>query len=317
MGDIILTQPVISLLFEAYPDSEIHYICKAQFAELVRCLDKRISVLVYEKSIRWHKLLTHSRYDLVLDLHAKLASWLIKNLVNANIKRVYDKQRGIRKAIVSGARDLAIESTTRLYFSALRGIVSEDQIMSVSSPRIGLPEQTSNLDLLPDFATGKTTIAIFPGAAHPTKIYPLRYLDEMIKMTGRDYRFLLFGSKQENHLCLRLADSNPETAINLCGALSFSELNRVLARCDLVISGDSGPMHLAAALNKKQIAIFGSTHPRLGFAPQNENAILLCLDLPCQPCSLHGVKRCPLGHFDCMMKIKPDVIYQIIQKAIG
>lgn len=317
LGDIILTQPVISLLFEEYPSAEIHYICKPQFVELVQCLDPRIKAIAYEKNPAMLLRLANSKYDIVLDLHGKLASWLISRSVKAKTKKVYDKRRSMRKAIVSGAKDLFIESTTSLYFSALDGIVSKEKQKLATAPRIGLPDRTPHLELLPDFDPKFKTIAIFPGAAHPTKIYPYRYLNESIKLTGKEYRFILLGSYEENHLGLRLADANPEKTFNLCGAYSFAQLIHVLERCDLVISGDSGPMHLAAALGKKQIAIFGSTHPRLGFAPQNPHAKVICLNLSCQPCSLHGANRCPLGHFDCMMKIKPADLMREIQTILG
>jgi heptosyltransferase II len=86
---------------------------------------------------------------------------------------------------------------------------------------------------------------------------------------------------------------------------------------DLVISNDSGPMHIAAALQKNQIALFGATHPILGFSPMNNNATVICKNISCQPCSLHGSERCPKGHFDCMNKIKPIEIAEESQKILS
>jgi len=61
-------------------------------------------------------------------------------------------------------------------------------------------------------------------------------------------------------------------------------------------------------LGKKQVAIFGSTHPRLGFAPLNDQAMVLCSNVSCQPCSLHGLAACPRKHFACMMSIEPEQV---------
>jgi len=72
-------------------------------------------------------------------------------------------------------------------------------------------------------------------------------------------------------------------------------------------------MHLAAALRKPQIAIFGGTHPRLGFAPLNDKAIVLTADLACQPCSLHGRNKCPKGTFECMKQITPEMVEKALE----
>lgn len=99
--------------------------------------------------------------------------------------------------------------------------------------------------------------------------------------------------------------------------LGLAELIRVIGACDLVLSNDSGPMHLAAALGKKQVALFGATHPRLGFSPMNDNAVVLCRDLDCQPCSLHGGHACPKGHFGCMTGIPAEKILGLIDQMLG
>jgi heptosyltransferase-2 len=82
----------------------------------------------------------------------------------------------------------------------------------------------------------------------------------------------------------------------------------MIKQASVVVTNDSGPMHIAAALAKPQIALFGATTPQLGFAPLNEKAIVLCQNLPCQPCSLHGQETCPKRHFACMLSIKPEAI---------
>ena len=94
--------------------------------------------------------------------------------------------------------------------------------------------------------------------------------------------------------------------LNLCDEFSTGKLIAFMDKLDLIISNDSGPMHIAAALRKPQIAIFGSTSTKLGFKPLNKKAIVLETDLNCQPCSLHGRKKCPRTHFNCMRNINPQ-----------
>lgn len=312
LGDVMLTQPVVAELKDRYPGAVIHYLCKPEYAELVRLFGNVAEVLPYRKSLLWHLGLLSRSYDLVIDLHAKFSTWLLRNLVRAKQKVVYDKQRALRQKIVRKGKGLAIESTLRLYYSALDKLFPESGY--TNRPLRQPVLQLNNLRIkhlsLPPVHPGKRIAAIFAGAAHPTKIYPLQQWVELIRLKQDRYQFWLLGSLADRDLSETIASQFEQGVYNFCGAYGLAELVLVLSRCDLVISGDSGPMHLAAALGLKQIAIFGATHPRLGFAPLNEKAVVLSADLECQPCSLHGSKRCLLGHFNCMKRLTPELIAQ-------
>ena len=138
----------------------------------------------------------------------------------------------------------------------------------------------------------------------------------MIEDSPHNIHFLLLGSPSEAYLGKIISEALEHRCTDLIGKFSFAELLFVMSKCHLIISNDSGPMHLAAALSLPQIAIFGSTHPRLGFAPQNPLAIIHCADLKCQPCTLHGRTGCPQKHFDCMRSIHPDSIIISIKQAL-
>ncbi|HPR18853.1 MAG TPA: glycosyltransferase family 9 protein, partial [Candidatus Cloacimonadota bacterium] len=145
-----------------------------------------------------------------------------------------------------------------------------------------------------------------------TKQYPLEQMAQVINALGERYNIFLLGSPDERNLISLLRQIIDVPVHDLCGKLSVSELIVFLFSIDLVISNDSGPMHIAAALHKPQIAIFGATHPKLGFAPMNDKAIILKADLNCQPCSLHGSETCPLGHLDCLKtKTATEVIKSV------
>jgi heptosyltransferase II len=310
MGDIILTQPVVAELRRRFPVAEIHFMTKPQYASLAKMLDKDLSVLSYRKHPLWHWDLRREKFDAVIDLHSKLSSFLVACCARSIRKVFYNKQRALRQAIVAHKSDAVIRSTVELYASALEKLW--DSQVSLPPPRIS---SINNTNILPLDPSGRPSIAIFPGAAHFTKMYPLGYWLDFVR-AHPFYRFVLLGSPTENNLAKEILQAT-DNGVNLCGKLDWQALVAIVDACDLVISGDSGPMHLAAALSKHQIAIFGSTHPSLGFAPANDLAVILQHDLPCRPCSLHGANNCPLGHFDCMVKTNPEMLSEACRSILS
>lgn len=306
LGDIILTQSICAWLRSSYPEAEIDFLCKSQFVELVSLMGCGLKPIVYEKSLHSHLVLRAKAYDLVLDLHNKLSTFLIRLAAAGKVSSTYDKQRSIRKRIVAGEPSLAIRSTVELYRSALTKI---GLAASLLPPVLKVPDLPMPVEL----PQGKKLIMLFPGAAHFTKMYPAASYKELLKSSPEDYYYLIAGSRSEHLLCEELHQASYDYSQNLAGKLDFAQILRLMDACDWVISSDSGPMHLAAGIGKAQIAIFGATHPRLGFAPNNPHAQILVEGLSCQPCSLHGGKSCPQGHFKCMLNIKPERILSILK----
>jgi ADP-heptose:LPS heptosyltransferase len=308
LGDIVLTQPVAAWLRHRYPEAQIDFVTKEQFSELVSLMACGLNPVSYKKSLAFHRYLRHQRYDLILDLHGKLSSLLILLAAWPQRYAIYNKSIRKRRQIVGGNRTLRIDSTVELYKSALDKLFPD---VSLAVPRLVAPKDV----FLPPLPKSKKLIAIFPGAAHETKRYPAKYYKELIKASPNHHQYIILGSTEEQDLAFYIAQGS--SALNFCGKLKLGELLAMVDGCDWVISSDSGPMHIAAALQKKQIAIFGATHPRLGFAPQNPHANLLVADLDCQPCSLHGDKQCPLGHFRCMHSISARTILDIMLSEEG
>jgi len=307
LGDIVLIQPVLAALRKQWPDAQIDCITKSAFTELIPLMGCDAQAVSYVKTLSFHLAQRAKRYDIVLDLHGKFASWLLRLAAAGKVSSVYSKRHLTRRRIVKGNRELAIRSTVDLYFSALNKL--KIPFESTLQPQLH-PPQNVQLPILPE---GKQLLVIFPGAAHYTKMYPESYWKDVLLHVPQRYHIWLCGSPGERELCNELHCFSPENSSSLAGSLKFPALVSALSKAEWVISGDSGPMHLAAAVGVKQIAIFGATHPRLGFAPQNNQAVVLSANLPCQPCSLHGGAQCPLGHFRCMRDIVPQHILDIIK----
>jgi heptosyltransferase-2 len=274
-----------------------------------------------DRVISWNKKLlpllslAGNKYDLVIDLHDKLASNVIKTLAGGKKTLTYQKKRALRKAIVAHKTEEEITSTTELYASALAPLHLD---IALQPPMLN-PQLHAQSPAREDFQSFKENhrvfIGIFPGANHITKIYPLLQLTKALSLIPEDWRpaFVLLGGEKEKPLCRILKKNLKRPCLDLSGQLNFQQLAVLVQDLDMVFSNDSGPMHLAAALQKPQVAVFGATHTRLGFAPQNEQAVVLQTNLDCQPCSLHGAEFCPKEHLRCLRTINPEQVTAAFQ----
>ena len=135
-------------------------------------------------------------------------------------------------------------------------------------------------------------IALQPGARWPNKRWPAENFAELVRLTAKNFpaaRFAILGDAEDKPLGEIISRAAPERCLNLCGETSLPEMIEWLRLCDLMVTNDTGPMHVAAALGKPLVALFGPTEPRrTGPYGQLEN--VLRIDLPCSPClkgSLH------------------------------
>jgi len=162
-------------------------------------------------------------------------------------------------------------------------------------------------------------LGIFPGAQHITKQYPLEKLANVILSIPEDWEIsiIIFGDWDEKNIAYRLKRLTGVPLFDLAGAFDVKLLPAAISLLDIVITNDSGPMHIAAALGKPQIAIFGATHPRLGFRPLNDKAIVLQSDCKCRPCSLHGSDKCRKQHFKCMYDIHSKQVFEALREGLG
>jgi len=320
IGDIVLTQPVVAALEKQYPNAEIHFLTKKLFRPIVEAFGLPITIHPWEELKSFRGLFSFGRaykFDLVVDLHNKFNTFLIKTAIAGKRTVTYKKHHNLRRKIVNHKTAETISCTVDLYFTALDKL---DFTYMQSHPAL-IAHELMNPELSKHFSktdSKQKLIGVFPGAQHKTKQYPVEQLKHVLQLISQDKKLLFFtlGSATEQHLADFLIKNTNLEIIDLCGKLSIKELIDVTAKFDFVISNDSGPMHIAASLGKPQIASFGATHPKLGFAPLNENALVLTTNLTCQPCSLHGAEHCPLEHFNCMKKLTPELVAEKINQLI-
>lgn len=311
IGDIVLTTPVIRTLKKQLPGSEIHYLTKPQYAGILEnnpYLDK-----VHVLQDDWGHMiaeLKREKFDLMIDLHHNLRTRLLRwNLrlpyysfnkiniqkwliVNFKVNRLPDKH------IV----DRYLEAVSRL------GVVNDTEGLDYFIPE---KDRVHMDDVLP--LENLPFVAYAIGGQHTTKKLPearIRVLAERL-----DGYLVLIGGKEDREVGDRIADGL-DHVINLSGHLTINQSASVLSQARWVISHDTGMMHIAAALGKPIVSIWGNTIPGFGMSPYRapENSMVAEVrNLPCRPCSKIGFDRCPKGHFKCMNLIDTDAIIEKVK----
>ena len=159
-------------------------------------------------------------------------------------------------------------------------------------------------------------IALQPGARWPNKRWPVQNFAELVRLLAEKFpgaRFAILGNNDDKPLGEAISHAEPARCLNLCGRISLPEMVEWLRLSELMITNDTGPMHVAAALGKPLIALFGPTEPRrTGPYGQLEN--VLRINLPCSPCMK---SRC---HYEkpneCLKAISPAMVFEFACKKL-
>ena len=152
----------------------------------------------------------------------------------------------------------------------------------------------------------------------PTKRWtPEGYASVTVELHRRGYTVLLLGAPNEAAIVADVNRQAGNVGINLAGRTEVATLVAAIDRCQAMVCNDSAPMHIAAALGVPEVAIFGPTHPSMGFAPRGDNAIVVQRDLSCRPCSSHGGVRCPIGTHACMRELAPADVLAALDRLLA
>jgi heptosyltransferase-2 len=329
LGDVILTTPVIGALKVAFPHSELSFLTKAQYGDLLRN-DPRISSLIeFDPGGRdrgWSgfmSLISRLRscdFDLVIDLHANLRSFLVRHLVKSKIKLKY-KKRWLSRFCMVHLKFLKTKAlrTVESYLEPLRRLKAGTP---ERSPLILLSrdDEGFSVDFLLERGVKKDDIVVgvHPGAKWETKRWDeekfVRACRSLVERLG--CKIVLLGHADEAKLVEEVGKGIPVGKLVKAIGLPLGRVMSLIKRCDCLVTNDSGPMHVASALKVPVVAIFGPTHPKLGFAPAGSKNVVLCSSLKCSPCSLHGEKRCSKESRFCMDLIEPEMVIEAVEKLL-
>lgn len=306
IGDIVLTSPVIRCLRKKYPDSAIHYLTKQSFASIVLTNHYLTKVHILKDDLEEViEELRIENFDYIIDLHHNLRTLRVKQALQ-NVKSFSFNKLNIQKWVFVNFK-----------LNVMPGKHIVDRYMETVKS-LGVENDEQGLDY---FIHQKDTVAqsdipishlhgyvgIVIGAAHNTKKLPVHKLKELCaKIT---HPIILLGGKEDYLNAAEIAAVDTVKIYNACGKYNLGESADLVRRSKLIITHDTGLMHIAAAFKKNIISIWGNTVPSFGMYPyKSPHKIFDVKKLWCRPCSKIGYNKCPLGHFKCMEKISIDAI---------
>ena len=303
IGDIVLTTPVIRCVKQQVPNATVHFLTKFGFRSIIEnnpYIDK-LHLLQDDLPGMIDRLLAE-KYDCVLDLHHNLRTLKVKQALK--VKSFSFNKLNLQKWLL-----------TAFKINALPQVHIVDRYMETAKP-LGVINDGKGLDYflgkhdyIPDDHIPHSHyfgfIALVIGAAHNTKKLPLKKLQEFCKAIN--YPIVLLGGPEDREEGEAIAAVDSVKIYNSSGKFTLNESADIIRRSKLVITHDTGLMHIAAAFKKPIISVWGNTVPSFGMAPyygyasQPEDRMEV-KGLWCRPCSKIGYSKCPLGHFNCMNK---------------
>jgi ADP-heptose:LPS heptosyltransferase len=342
IGDIVLTTPVVRCLKKQLVTAEVHYLTKSAFRPIleanpyidrVHCLGEDLGAVI--------DALRSEDFDYVIDLHHNLRTWKVK--------------KGLGKQSFSFNK-LNIEKWwyTNFKWNRMPDRHIVDRYMDTLAA-FGIKNDGAGLDyFIPAADELKPTdiptshqagyVGLVIGAALATKRLPFHKLQEICEQAR--HPLILLGGPEDVEVAERLAAIDPIKIYNACGKFNLNESAGLVRQARLIVTHDTGLMHIAAAFKRPILSVWGNTVPEFGMYPYyGENYLfhyrqraaegqrasegqraagqfgvlphemMEVKGLSCRPCSKIGYKKCPKGHFKCMELQPMDRILQAINPS--
>jgi heptosyltransferase-1 len=355
MGDVVQTVPVLNKLRRRYPKAHIDWMVTPAIAELLRHNPAVTNVIEFSRdewSAPWTLApfasaarliagLRATQYDLVLDLQGQLRSAVFAFASGAPVRIGFDKPRA--SAWQALQRKIPVEARKHAWQGAREGswLAYTDHIpvptldvhpverylrigpmlgLDDSAPDFSFPipaEANGRIDALMDYYDigKKRLVVLAPGSNWETKEWRREAFAEVARsFLQKTIAVALIGSDRERPICDEVARLAPGT-VNLAGDTTLSELAALIRRSAICVTNDSGPMHLAVALDRPVVSVFGPTDP-IWAGPYRRDGAVLRADLPCSPCYLRQLSRCNFGHV-CMTDVSARAVIERVDGILA
>ena len=299
LGDSVMTTPAIENLVNFKNEVEITLIGSFASIEVLKNHQKVVKIVVLDK--KYPSLVKISRelgsFDAFFSFRNSFRSKFLKLLISANNKNQFKKSKYPNRHQVEKYNDFVNDS------------------LGTNFPARKLVLQSINSTI----STDKLSLGINPGASYGSakRWYPEEFAQVAAKLSS-NYDIIIFGSPDEEDIAKDIEKSLIEKGVtnyqNLVGKTTIVELINQISSLDLFITGDSGPMHVAATFQVPTVAIFGPTRDDDTSQWMNEKSVIVKKTLDCQPCMQ---RTCPLQHHNCMKLIKTSDVFDAAKSLIN
>lgn len=334
MGDVAMAVSVVAEACRALSPLKIVFVTRKPFGKLF--VSHPDNLVVVEADLKQQhrgisgmkKLLDEisEKYDIVAlaDLHSVLRTHALRffaRLHSIPVARIHKGRKDKKRLTRLGASAFGHKLPTSI--ERYRDVFTRLGYLPGAlppSPRAPLPPPPlADCDIAARRKDDEIWIGIAPFAAHKGKIWPLDNMETLVKMlAAKGYRLWLFGAGDKETETLDRMASGHENIVNVAALkLGLTKELRLIASLNLMVSMDSGNMHLAELMSTPCVSIWGATHPAAGFANIGDDpARQIGLDLKCRPCSVYGDKPCRFNDFHCLTDISPRMVETVIEKAL-
>ena len=322
IGDIVLTSPVIRCLKKQIPGLELHFLTKVSFEKMLQNNPYLNKVYAIKKDVNEVlPALKNEQYDYIIDLHHNLRSLQVKSALRK--KSFSFNKININKWLVV---NLKINTLPALHI--VDRYFETTKSLNISNDEEGLDYFIADNDEV-DIKTLPVShqsgyIGIVIGAKHFTKRLPDEKTEEICRLLN--YPVVLLGGKEDAERGSKISSANTNNIYNACGKYSLSQSASLIKQSKIIITNDTGLMHIAAAYKKNIISVWGNTIPEFGMTPylplgeygsqSGKRLIFEVKGLSCRPCSKIGYDKCPKGHFKCMNDININDIVNSVQRCL-
>jgi len=320
IGDLLHTLPALKALRKKFPSAHVTVVLSPGLESLIQGTPVADRVQVFDKSkIKGHLVnfidfglrIRDEHYDLFIDMQPSMRSMVLRWLCGARHILVYRKHNG------SKAGDRRLHAAEN-FLETLRSLGIDGSVDNIELPVT--PAALKNIDQFLSerrIDDNRPLIALncSVGAARPARNwFPERFAalaDRMIDELGAQVIFV--GGNEDRELVRSVMVDMKKKAVSAAGDLSISDSAALLARCNCLVSADTGPLHLAAAVQTPVVGLFGSTDPRRT-GPIGRGHQVIRSGLACVPCE---EKYCPLGTRACMADITVDEVFKAVGRVLG
>lgn len=299
IGDIVLTTPVVRNLKKQVEEAEIHYLTKPQFKPILEnnpYIDK-VHVLSGSFKSMINELIEEN-FDYIIDLHHNLRTLRVKNRlkrISFSFNKLNFEKWLLVNFKVNKMPDIHIVDRY-MHTISLFDVKNDEEGLDYFIPE----NDNVNVSDLPEYLRNGY-VAVVIGAFHNTKRLPTEKIISIIKKINLPV--ILLGGKENRDEAEKIASETGEKVYNACGIYNINQSASLVKQCNVILTPDTGLMHIAAAFKKKIVSVWGNTVPEFGmypYKPHPDSAIFEIKDLKCRPCSKIGYEQCPKKHFKCM-----------------